>query len=63
MEDLSMDKYLAFRKLMDFVSDEYEVVDADMNNYAGDINIIGKDETGATITIRVRIQEGENDGN
>lgn len=58
-----MDKYLAFRKLMDFVSDEYKVEDADMNNYAGDIYITGKDETGATIKITVRMQEGENDGN
>lgn len=58
-----MDKYYAFRKLMDFVVDEYAVVDADMNNYAGDIEITGKDEAGATITITVRMQEGENDGN
>ncbi len=58
-----MDKYFAFRKLMDLVSDEYEVVDADMKNYAGDIEITGKDETGATITIRVTMKEGENNGN
>lgn len=58
-----MDKYYAFRKLMDFVSDEYDVVDADMNNYAGDIDITGKDETGATITIRVKMTGGENNGN
>lgn len=58
-----MDKYYAFRKLMDFVSDEYDVVDADMNNYAGDIEITGKDETGATISITVRMKEVENNGN
>lgn len=58
-----MNKYFVFRKLMDFVSDEYAVVDADMDNYAGDIEITGKDETGATITITVRMTEGEKDGN
>lgn len=58
-----MDKYYAFRKLMDFVSDEYEIEDANLKNWAGDIEITGKDETGATITITVRMQEGENDGN
>lgn len=58
-----MDKYFAFSKLMEFVNLKYKVVDADMNNYAGDIEITGKDETGATITITVRMQEGENDGN
>ena len=58
-----MNKFYAFKKLLDFVNDEYEVVDADMDNYAGDIVIKGKDETGATITITVRMTEGENDGN
>ena len=27
-----MNKYYAFRKLMDFVTEEYEITDADMNN-------------------------------
>ena len=58
-----MNKFYAFKKLLDFVNDEYEVVDADMNNYAGDIEIKGKDETGATITITVRMTEEEKDGN
>lgn len=58
-----MDRYFAFCKLMAFVCDEYEVVDADMRNYAGDIEIVGKDETGATITIKVTMKEGENNGN
>ena len=58
-----MNKYYAFRKLMDFVTEEYEVTDADMSNYCGDIEIHGVDETGATITIRVTMKEGENDGN
>ena len=58
-----MNKYYAFRKLMDFVNDEYDVTEADMNNYCGDIEIHGKNEAGATITIRVTMKEGENDGN
>ena len=58
-----MNKFYAFKKLLNFVNDEYEVVDADMNNYAGDIEIKGKDETGATITITVRMTEEEKDGN
>lgn len=58
-----MNKFDAFQKLLAFVNDEYEVEDADMNNYAGDIEIKGKDETGATITITVRMTEEEKDGN
>ena len=52
------DKYFIFRKLIDFVADYSEVTDADMNNYAGDIEITGTDDDGSTITIRVRIEEG-----
>jgi hypothetical protein len=58
-----MNKYYAFRKLMDFVADEYVVTDADMKNYCGDMEIHGMDEAGATIIIRVTMEEGENDGN
>lgn len=54
------DRYFAFRKLMDFVNDYHNVTDATMNNYAGDIEIIGKDENGSTMTIRVHLEEGEN---
>lgn len=50
-----MDKYFAFRKLLDFVNDYYEVVDADMNNYAGEIEITGKSK-GQTITIKVEMK-------
>ena len=57
-----MNKYFVFRKLIDFVADYCEVTDADMNNYAGDIEIIGTDEDGSTINIRVNIKEGEKDG-
>lgn len=58
-----MNKYFVFRKLIDFVADYCEVTDADMNNYAGDIEITGTDDDGSTITIRVAIKEGEQDGN
>ena len=56
-----MNKYFVFRKLIDFVADYSEVTDADMNNYAGNIEITGTDEDGSTITIRVDIREGEKD--
>lgn len=58
-----MNKYFVFRKLIDFVADYCEVTDADMNNYAGDIEITGTGEDGSTISISVRIKEGEKDGN
>ena len=59
-----MDRYFVFRKLMDFVADYCEVTDADMNNYADEIEIVGIDaEDGSTIRIRVEIKEGEKDGN
>ena len=59
-----MDRHFVFRKLLDFVTDYCNVTDADMNNYAGDIEIIGVDgEDGSTISITVRIKEGETDGN
>ena len=58
-----MNKYFVFRKLIDFVADYCEVTDADMNNYAGNIEITGADEDGSTITIKVELKEGEKDGN
>lgn len=57
-----MDRYWVFRQLLDFVADHANVVDADLNNYAGDIEITGETE-GRTITIKVSITEEENDGN
>ena len=55
-----MNKYFVFRKLIDFVADYCEVTDADMNNYAGEIEIIGTDEEdGSTIKLRVTIEEGK----
>lgn len=56
-----MNKYFVFRKLIDFVADYCEVTDADMSNYAGDIDIIGTDDDGSTINIRVSIEEAKID--
>ena len=36
-----MDRYNIFRGLMDFVTDNYEVTNANMCNYCGDIEITG----------------------
>lgn len=59
-----MNKYFVFRKLIDFVADYCDVTDADMNNYAGNIEITGTDEEdGSTITIKVELREGNTDGN
>lgn len=53
-----MDRYYIFRKLLDLVSDDFEVVDADMKNYSGDIEVQGKAD-GATIRITVEFEEEE----
>ena len=58
-----INKYFVFRKLIDFVADYCDVTDADMNNYAGDIEITGTNEDGSTITITVELKEGKEDGN
>jgi hypothetical protein len=58
-----MDRYFVFRKLMDFMSEEGTVVDADMSNYAGDIEITGIDKDGVRVTITVGFTEGKKDGN
>ena len=56
-----INKYFVFRKLIDFVADYCDVTDADMNNYAGDIEITGTNEDGSTITITVELKEGNKD--
>lgn len=60
-----MDKYYAFRKVLEFMDDNCDVKDATMNNYAGDIVVTGTSaEDGSTVTITVNIKkEGEKDGN
>ena len=56
-----LNKYFVFRKLIDFVADHCVVTDADMNNYAGDIEIAGEDGVGTTIEIKVHIKEAKID--
>lgn len=61
-----LDKYYVFHKMLTFVDDGYDVTDADMNNYCGDIEITGVDVNGAAITIKVSMtepKEEKTDGN
>ena len=53
-----MDKYYAFRKMLDFVSDEADVVDADLNYFNNSMRIVGETET-ETITIEGTIEKKE----
>jgi hypothetical protein len=53
-----MNKYFVFRKLLDFVADHAEVTDADMDNYCGDIVIIGEDDE-SVIRIEVSLKSKE----
>ena len=53
-----MDKYFAFRSMMDFISDHAQVVDADMNWLGDRLKIVGENEN-QTITIEVTIKEKE----
>ena len=58
-----MKKYFVFRRLLDFMADYAEVVDADMDNYCHRIVITGETED-QVITIEVSIEnkeEKEND--
>lgn len=59
MDNLAVDKYLTFRKLLDVVSDEYLITGANLSNYAGEIEIEGIDEVGTTITVRVTMKEAK----
>ena len=56
-----LNKYFVFRKLLDLVADFCEVADADMNNYAGDIEVTGTGYDGSTIKIRVTLTEENQD--
>ena len=53
-----MDKYFVFRKMLEFMADYAEVVDADMNNYNGCVMVKGETED-QTIMIEVTIQKKE----
>lgn len=39
-----MDRYFAFRRLLDFMADYSVVTNAHIKNYAGDIEITGEDD-------------------
>ena len=54
-----INKFFVFRKLLDFVADHGDVIDAAMNNYADRIEIRGEDENGNTIKIEVSIENKE----
>ena len=51
-----MEKYFAFRRLMDFVADDAEIVDADLNYYKDTMLIVGENDQ-ETITIEVTIKK------
>lgn len=58
-----MDKYFAFRSLLEFMADYAKVVDANMNYYNGGMQIVGEND-GQVITIEISIKDkGENNGN
>ena len=53
-----MKKYDVFQFLLDFVAENYQVTDADMNNYCEAIEIHGK-MNGQTIKITAELKEEE----
>ena len=53
-----MGKYEVFQYLLDFVAGEFEVTDADLNNYCGEIEIAGK-ANGKVIKIKASIIDEE----
>ena len=53
-----MDKYFAFRQMLDFMADYAEVVDADMN-WCGDTCKITGENDEAVIDIEIRIKKKE----
>lgn len=58
-----MDRFWLFRHLLDFMADHSEVVDADLDNYCGDIEITGEtDDQVIKVTVSFKNKE-ENNGN
>ena len=55
-----MDRYQLFRMFLDLVADHYDVTEAQMKNYAEEIEIIGEYK-GQTIRVRVGIEGVEKD--
>lgn len=57
-----MEKYFVFRKMLDFVADYAEVVDADMDHYDGTLMVRGVSDD-QIIEIRVSIDKKEENQN
>ena len=57
-----IDKYELFRKLMDLVADDFEVIDADMSNWEDAIEIRGVSD-GKEIILTAKLKEADTDGN
>lgn len=57
-----MDKYFAFKKMLEFMADHAKVVDADMNYYNGSMKIDGETD-GQKITIELTIKQKEGNEN
>lgn len=57
-----MEKYFVFRKMLDFVADYAEVVDADMAQFDGALMVKGVSDD-QIIEIRVSITKKEEDQN
>ena len=53
-----MEKYFAFKKMLEFMADYATVVDADMNFYRNCMKIVGEND-GQTITIDITIEDKE----
>lgn len=55
-----MNKYYAFKKMLEFMAEHAQVVDADMNYYNGSMRIEGEND-GQTIMIEVTIKNKQED--
>lgn len=57
-----MNKFWAFRQLLDFMADHADVIDADMNRYNGACFIKGEAD-GQIITIELTIEDKKEENN
>jgi hypothetical protein len=57
-----IDRYQMFRQLMDLLADECEIVDADMHNWEGAVEVKAVCG-GQEITLTAKFEEEKNDGN
>ena len=57
-----MDRYYIFRKILDFVNEDFIVTDARMNDYMGDMVVEGERPEGTiTITVTPKKKEAQED--